>query len=151
MKSVVAKVILAAGIIAAPSVLHAQSGGAVSDSFYSQAPTLVRKGVLYTTGNLVFNATPPAGSFITIMAWTWSFSSTTPPGTVVNLCYNNGASSLCFDISQLPSGSTTYLENLPAVGAEFSMTFKVPGTGYLAPTLYPKNTDQVILNYQDAN
>ena len=143
------KRLTALAILLAPMFTHAQdSGGDLTNFTYATAPTIYQRGYQYSTPTLTASPTPPSRSTITVMAWTWGFQSTTPSGTIVQLCYSSVTPADCFNISELPHGTTTHFAGYAAPGAAFYITFKVPGTGSQSPVLYPSNVDQLILNWQ---
>ncbi len=143
--------LLAPTIASLPATLFAQNSSDELADYISQAPTIYSKGVAYTTGVIAFTTSPGAApnstSKITVIGYRWGFTSNTLPiGTVVQLCDTDGGT-VCLDISSSQQGTTYFFEGASAYTAHFSITFKVPGSGYQNPVLYPSNQDQLIVNY----
>jgi len=83
------------------------------------------------------------------VAWTWAFNGqATPSGLIVQLCNVAAGQELCLDISSTPHGTTTVFQgDSLGAGAQYVVRMKVPGSGFLAPNLYPSFMDQVLVNY----
>lgn len=136
--------IFAATIVMGAAVLPQSAIAAGSSGYGTQAvaPTIYSKNLWYSVAIPIVGA-PPAGSTVTNVYYSYSFSSR-PAGMLVYLCNNSG--STCFDITSTGSGGVNFTSYSVSATQPLKLYARVNGTGTMSPVY--GNLSNFTVNYK---